>query len=316
MNYKEKLVRLLLTRLLIISLINILIYLLYDISVGNSQSYLSEFVTLSIYLTIFIFHIRGANPNIIKNIVVFFSYQAVLLAFFLIGGLSQIAILDFYSLAIMIVMFYSGNVRGVLLGLFFTIIGFLFVVQFTHPEWILNSRTNDPSYIQFLTFLCRIFTGLIVTDIVKREFELKSELLEKNYKELDELNLQISSQYFELEEKNHEISTINEQLEIKVNERTAQLKSRNKQISALLYMNSHLLRAPIARLLGIHQFSEMEKDVENASIILESYKSSVVELDEITKKINLSIEENMDYSIEEINEAWEEFQTLMKNDKK
>lgn len=85
---------------------------------------------------------------------------------------------------------------------------------------------------------------------------------------------------------NKELKIINESLEDTVGKRTSELEEQNNQLREYAFINSHLLRAPLARVLGLSFLISKEatsiKDKELISNLLGSAK----ELDEIVKNIS------------------------------
>ncbi len=90
--------------------------------------------------------------------------------------------------------------------------------------------------------------------------------------------------------KNEEILKMNENLELMVQKRTQELEAKNKQLTEYAYINSHLLRAPVARISGLYHLFQMQgnDDIE----ILNHMNSSILELEAITLNINKAIEAN------------------------
>jgi len=83
---------------------------------------------------------------------------------------------------------------------------------------------------------------------------------------------------------NEEISTLNDSLETKVAQRTEQLQERNKKLEAYASYNSHVLRVPLARMLGlisVLQFQDYSEEEFNT--LLQHLFSSSEELDTIVK---------------------------------
>ncbi|MFN0050199.1 MAG: GAF domain-containing protein [Cytophagales bacterium] len=96
------------------------------------------------------------------------------------------------------------------------------------------------------------------------------------------------------------IKLINEQLEQKVHERTNLLERKNTQLQEYTYVNSHLLRGPLCRILGIIYLLEHNM-VEDSNIdFLIHLKESASELDEMVKKITRNLEIEHPQSMEEI----------------
>ncbi len=102
-----------------------------------------------------------------------------------------------------------------------------------------------------------------------------------------------------LEEKNKEISLINQNLESKVKIRTSELEKKNKQLTEYAFINSHILRAPVARISGIYNLFKMEYTGDEK--ILEHMRNSVIELEDITTRINNALEENESFDRTHLN---------------
>ena len=101
-----------------------------------------------------------------------------------------------------------------------------------------------------------------------------------------------------LTEKNAEITAINDNLEKLVTERTKELEIKNEQLTEYAYINSHVLRAPVARISGLYNLFKMQ--TEQNSELLGHMSNSIHELEEVTYKINRAIEENGIFSRENI----------------
>ncbi len=96
-----------------------------------------------------------------------------------------------------------------------------------------------------------------------------------------------------LKEKNAEISDINEGLEGTIKERTSELQEKNAQLTEYAYINSHILRAPVARISGLYNLFLMEtKTVLDESNIFGHMDTSIAELEEVTRQINRAIEDH------------------------
>lgn len=121
----------------------------------------------------------------------------------------------------------------------------------------------------------------LITYILYRNFKRKR----KDHEALQTLNKQIKQQAGELQNANHEIIVMNNNLEKIVNQRTEQLKLRNKQLKEYLSNNSHIVRAPLARILGLVDLYDPE-DSANLPFINESLQDSANELDNALRSIN------------------------------
>jgi GAF domain-containing protein len=101
-------------------------------------------------------------------------------------------------------------------------------------------------------------------------------------------------------EKQAEIIQINQSLEMRVLQRTEELEKQNNRLAEYAYINSHLLRAPLSRLLGLVnlvRYSEVA-GAEREHII-QQIQVAGRELDEVVAKINeaLGFKRTLDRSI-------------------
>jgi hypothetical protein len=87
-----------------------------------------------------------------------------------------------------------------------------------------------------------------------------------------------------------EIERVNASLEERIKGRTMELEDQNRQLAEYAFINSHLLRGPLCRMLGLINLID-HTDIQNKEKELISHlKSSGEELDDVVKKINSAIE--------------------------
>lgn len=109
----------------------------------------------------------------------------------------------------------------------------------------------------------------------------------------------ISEQNQVLLEQQEEIRKINANLESRVEERTRALLVKNLQLEEYAYINSHLVRAPLARVIGLTNL--ILNDHPNVSDeLLAKLKDASVELDSVVRKINKAIEEGNNFSRQDL----------------
>ncbi len=114
---------------------------------------------------------------------------------------------------------------------------------------------------------------------------LLSEIRNKNT-ELVEKNNEIETMNEELSSLNEELSTINETLEETVRHRTRELETQNIQLTEYAFINSHLLRAPLSRILGLSYLLTKEATSIKDSHLLDALLTSTNEMDAIIRKIS------------------------------
>jgi signal transduction histidine kinase len=111
------------------------------------------------------------------------------------------------------------------------------------------------------------------------------EIRRKN-NELTDKNNEILAMNEELSSLNEELSTVNETLEETVRFRTKELETQNQQLTEYAFINSHLLRAPLARILGLSDLLTREATSVKDTQLIEALYTSSKEMDIIIKKIS------------------------------
>lgn len=132
--------------------------------------------------------------------------------------------------------------------------------------------------------------GLIFMLIISYLLYINFSRKRKANEELRLLNQKIELQAEELRQANKEITVINSNLEQIVNQRTEELKRKNKQLREYLSDNSHIVRAPLARILGLVDLYDVN-DLDNLEFINKSLHESATELDNALREINDKLSE-------------------------
>ncbi|HET9053060.1 MAG TPA: GAF domain-containing protein [Cyclobacteriaceae bacterium] len=92
-----------------------------------------------------------------------------------------------------------------------------------------------------------------------------------------------------LRQQSKEIARMNELLEQRVKERTAELEDRNEKLTEYAFINSHLLRSPVSKILGLISLLEVDRQ-GNPKEMMNYLKVACEELDEIVKNITLALD--------------------------
>jgi len=155
-----------------------------------------------------------------------------------------------------------------------------------------QKRQNNAKITIVLIVLASV---LLLTMLIIRLYAIKArannKLTQKNsllnqYKlEMEQKHNQLLHVHDKLKEQNNEIEQLNNKLEVKVQERTERLSQRNELLEQYASYNSHVLRAPIARLMGLIMLLEHEKEPTERIRIEQSIYASSQELDAITKEM-------------------------------
>ncbi len=125
-----------------------------------------------------------------------------------------------------------------------------------------------------------------ITQIVEQQ-----AIIAQNMQELEVMNKELKDRNDEIEAQKSEIDSINDHLEELVHYRTQQLESRNNRIREYAFSNSHLVRGPLARILGLTNI--LEKEPELHKNVLPMIQESAIELDGVIKEITVILAEEV-----------------------
>jgi hypothetical protein len=111
-----------------------------------------------------------------------------------------------------------------------------------------------------------------------------------------EYEQKISEQNLELTMQRDEINQLNQSLEERFLARTEELFQKNRQLAEYIFINSHLLRGPLARLLGLIDLVQKDNELSlgKHADYLTKMKTSGEELDTVVRKINDALSGGID----------------------
>lgn len=136
-----------------------------------------------------------------------------------------------------------------------------------------------------LEFLIVIIIVMIFVSYFKNKFNFYRHNVLKRNKQLQNIAEELQEQNQKNTTQQEEIKTINENLESIIAERIKEIEEKNKDLSEYAFINAHLLRAPLSRVLGLVDLMALDVD-EGTSANLALIKANAKRVDMIIKKIN------------------------------
>jgi len=129
--------------------------------------------------------------------------------------------------------------------------------------------------------------GLIVaiTLYMKKKFDFYRGRVSKRYQQLDQIARTLHNQNLELVTRQEETRAINENLEAMVEDRAFEIENKNNSLSEYAFINAHMLRGPLCRIIGLISLMEQEPNAHNKNQI-KQLKSIAQEIDQRIKEIN------------------------------
>lgn len=141
----------------------------------------------------------------------------------------------------------------------------------------------------FTSGTLEMISTALVTSFYLVQLNIRRSLIHTN------ANLEkiVAQRTLELTHANDELTALNENLERIVSERTEKIKSQLNQMVKYAHMNSHEVRGPLARILGLLQLLDKEKDEVQREEIIRKINDDSTELDIIIKKMNRILEKEI-----------------------
>lgn len=147
-----------------------------------------------------------------------------------------------------------------------------------------------------------IMSTTLVTSIYLVQLRARKELRNTNLnlesivvdrtKELVLANESLKNLNKKLEASNEEITLLNENLEQLVFDRTERIKVQLVKLQTYAHSNSHEVRGPLARILGLINILEKEQDLNKKLTIINMVKIESHELDMVIRKMNRTLEDD------------------------
>jgi len=268
-------------------------------------------ITSTVLLSVFDFVVQSNNVMIIVNDVVsivivfgsfaiykrsFFQASVILVTVGFLGiviarswvmsgyfggiNLSILILLGFvYSLLL------TKTVQRVMHGV--TAVGLLVILTLKvieNPDNLIKSIREAIPYITMYVIIS------VPTALLKNLYVANQAQLEAANLELVKLNAEVDAQNEELRQNQESLTYINNHLEGLVEEKTRLVKIKNEKLIQLAFTNSHRVRAPLARILGLIDLSSVEATPDFA-FLFARIKEQAVEMDSITRQAGVQLNE-------------------------
>jgi len=195
-------------------------------------------------------------------------------------------------------------------GLFWMIVTVAYYLLFLVPLVVISVNNRENFFESYLSILPSIRFELtasaLVTGLYLMQLEIRKTLedsnknlekiVERRTLELTVVNNELQRLNKELVGSNNEIKELNENLEKIVKERTNKINDQLTQLMKYAHMNSHEVRAPLARMLGLLHLIKREDDADQMKELLTMLYNSSTELDMVIKEMNRLLEKEVDFS--------------------
>lgn len=178
---------------------------------------------------------------------------------------------DIYSL-LDVPFFFNGEMKG--------------IICFEQQESVRKWMSDE-------VIFAKSIADLLMMAFNTYQFKQNTEIIRQQHKEIEFKNDELMAQ-------KEEILQINEHLEEKVKARTSLLEQQNHRLSEYAFINAHLLRGPLCRIMGLVNLLGQPENSNEFGLLITLLRESTGELDSVVLKINTLLEETDTLTIEEI----------------
>lgn len=149
-------------------------------------------------------------------------------------------------------------------------------------DTVYGMSVNGEAYIAEIPYLPYAVAATIFTITLVACFSLLYNLLGRSYGKLSIKNREVLELINQLKE-------LNGSLEGTVKERTRDIEERNERLKQYAFMNSHMVRAPLANIIGAVSHLEEEGDQARVGELMDMIKVSAARLDDVIKEVGKSL---------------------------
>ncbi len=163
----------------------------------------------------------------------------------------------YYVLCILTIAVLSIRVSSIILTLSLLVHVGLFYAQYND---IIIAKSEVTVATKVITFFIMCSALAFIVSTTKSMFDKQNYILKKANLELEEVNKSLENQNQQLIHNKNVIYSFNSNLQEMVDERMEELSYKGKQLEEMAFINAHLLRSPLARILGLLHIMELEQD--------------------------------------------------------
>jgi len=245
-------------------------------------------VNVLITMVLFFFYLiaqrKGAHPLLLYA--VHFSSLAGLTFFWKnFGGMAGTVPSFLCVYTSFIVVSSHGVTRGVIISILVAMLG----VYFLFPEWLGMQSSFEPEHIDVnQRNIDYVIVGALIlafTLYMKNKFMFYRDSVSTRYRQLDQIANTLHQQNQELATRQEETRAINDNLETLVEKGAREVEDKNLALAEYAFINAHMLRGPLCRMMGLIHLMEREPDRYNSEQLTQ-LKTITHEIDQRIREIN------------------------------
>jgi signal transduction histidine kinase len=201
--------------------------------------------------------------------------------------------------------YYNGGIQGIVPFILCAYFGFIIATTNGIPKWtsliyytialiillyfpsVLGTMNTENLNLEYKA-VDYFVVALIITSFtiyLKDKYMFYRNQTAIRNEQLQRVATNLTRQNLDLQSQQEEIKAINENLESLIVDQTKGIEIKNKELAEYAFINAHLLRAPLTRILGITTLMESDPNNFNPEEVIR-IKALANEMDTVVRKIN------------------------------
>jgi len=263
--------------MLVLAIVYFGVSMVIDFSAGGSGIFIFELIMLLISLLFGRLYLQGKYRTMLMMIYAGVWLLAYVFYWMTSGGIVGPATYVFPTLSVVLMLLLDRNSRF----MFVTLLLVTNCFMVFDPEM----KSAEVSYdtLRFDYIVSSLFLVLTLV-FFKVNFDDKREEIATVDGEVKRLKKVIKNQEMKIRGVECEISAVRNGFQSSVQDRTKELEARNKLLSEYAFINTHLIKGPISRILDLIRLAEIEKLACRSD--LKGVKRNVVKLEKVVGRIS------------------------------
>lgn len=187
------------------------------------------------------------------------------------------------------ITFIIYTLRGALRFLVLSLYGLLLTYMLAFPTLFKVNHYSvfDTDVTIGLSIDCFLSATLLSVFFVrvKRRFEKYRISVASNNTEVDHFHKLLESQNLQIRKQKETLEILTRDLHELVQQRIVEIDRKNKTLSEYAFINAHVVRGPLSRVLGLINLMMLEKEIYDVNT-LNQIQENAKEIDAIVRKIN------------------------------
>ncbi|HTF21844.1 MAG TPA: hypothetical protein VK658_27380 [Chryseolinea sp.] len=191
-------------------------------------------------------------------------------------------IIPYAIIAMMALIIFTSH--GVLLAV--TLSSYVWVTIYLTQGFAGELVVSEPILITQINFMLCTFLLISLCIFAKNRFLRYREYIQSVNKRLDASAAILKDQATQLRIHSNQLVKLRNDLEAKIEMKHLERDQKKAMLSKYAYVNAHIVRGPLARILGLIALIEHDKLPGDRKRYLEEIKSDALEIDSVVRKIS------------------------------